>query len=84
MQRHMRPKRECAWEWNTLHKWGRMQEIEPNDSQMHSHFGGYTCVKVLNSQSLNWKGKQTLNWVPKIQLKKSWNVNVENAITLFI
>jgi hypothetical protein len=31
-----------------FHKWGRVQEMEPNDSQVHSHFGSCTCVRVLN------------------------------------
>jgi hypothetical protein len=31
-----------------FHKQGRMQEIEPNDSQVHSHFGSCIHVKVLN------------------------------------
>jgi hypothetical protein len=29
-----------------------MQKMEPNDSQMHSHFGSCICVKVLNVQNL--------------------------------
>ncbi len=40
------------------HKWGRMQGMKPNDSQMHSHFGSCTCVGVTNVQSLGWKGKK--------------------------
>jgi hypothetical protein len=32
--------------------------MKPNDSQMHSHFGSYICGKVVNVQSLGWKGKK--------------------------
>ncbi len=45
-----------------FHKWGRMQGMEPNDSQMHFHFGSCICVGVVNVQSLGWKGKKTPNW----------------------
>jgi hypothetical protein len=31
-----------------FHKWGRVQKMEPNDSQVHSHFGSCTCAEVLN------------------------------------
>jgi hypothetical protein len=29
-------------------KWGRMQGMEPNNSQVHSHFGNYIRAKVVN------------------------------------
>jgi hypothetical protein len=29
-------------------KWGRMQEIKPNDSKVHSHFGNYISATILN------------------------------------
>ncbi len=31
-----------------IHKWGKVQEMESNDSQVHSHFGSCTCVGVQN------------------------------------
>jgi hypothetical protein len=51
----MRPK-ECVRCETHFHKWGKMQGIEPNDSQVHSHFGSCIRVKVTNVQSLGWKG----------------------------
>jgi hypothetical protein len=42
-----------------FHRWGRVQGLKPNDSQVHSHFGSYTRMGVVNIQSLGWKGKQT-------------------------
>ncbi len=56
-------------------KWGKVQKMEPNDSQVHSHFGNYICVGVLNVQSLGWKGKQAPNWFPKIPLERSWSLD---------
>ncbi len=53
------------------HKWGRVQGIKPNDSQMHSHFKNYTCAGVVNVQSLGWKGKKTLDSAPMIPLESS-------------
>jgi len=44
------------------HKWGRVQGMKPNDSQMHSHFGSCTRAGVTNVQILGWKCKQTTNW----------------------
>jgi hypothetical protein len=35
-----------------FHKWGKMQGMEPNDSQVHSHFGSYIRAGVVNVQSL--------------------------------
>jgi len=43
------------------HKWGRVQGMKPNDSQMHSHFGNCTHARVTNVQNLGWKGKKTPN-----------------------
>jgi hypothetical protein len=53
------------------HKWRGMQGMKPNESQVHSHFGNYTRAKVVNVQSLGWKGKQTSNWAPRIPLENS-------------
>ncbi len=70
---------ECKSTWNQKtvsgnkihsHKWGRIQNIESNDSQVHSHFERYTHVKVLNIHSLSWKGKKTPIWAPKLPLKR--------------
>jgi hypothetical protein len=58
------------------HKWGKMQGMKPNDSQVHSHFGSCICVGVVNVQNLGWKGKQAPNWAPRIPLKICWNVDV--------
>jgi hypothetical protein len=33
--------------------WGRVQKIEPNDFQVHSHFGSCTTVEVLNILNLS-------------------------------
>jgi hypothetical protein len=30
------------------HKWGRVQGVEPNDSQVHSHFGNCIREGVMN------------------------------------
>jgi len=57
MQKHMRQENVFASETH-FHKWGRVQEIEPNDSQVHFHFGGYICARVVNILSFRWKGKQ--------------------------
>jgi hypothetical protein len=38
VQGHTRP-RECVQKSNTLSQVGRVQEIEPNDFQVHSDFG---------------------------------------------
>jgi hypothetical protein len=35
----------------------------------------HLCKSVEYVQSLSWKGKQTLNWVPRIPLKSSWSVD---------
>jgi len=37
------------------YKWGRMLGMKLNDSQVHSHFGNYTYMRVANVQSLGWK-----------------------------
>jgi hypothetical protein len=31
-----------------FHKWGKVQRMKPNDSQVHSHFGSCTRVEVVN------------------------------------
>ncbi len=41
---------------------GENARDEANDSKMHCHFESYTHVRVMNVQSLGWKGKQTPNW----------------------
>jgi hypothetical protein len=51
-------------------KWGRVQGMKPNDSQVHSHFGLCIHVGVVNVQNLGWKGKQTLNWAPMTPLER--------------
>jgi hypothetical protein len=45
--------------------------MEPNDSQVHSHFGSCIHVGVMNVQSLSWKGKKTLIWGPRTPLEMS-------------
>jgi hypothetical protein len=51
------------------HKWGRMQEIEPNGSQAHSHLESCMHGRVSNIQNLNKKGKQAPNWASKYHWK---------------
>jgi len=53
-----------------LHKWGKMQGMKPNDSQVHSHFGNCTRAGVVNVQNLGWKRKQAPNWAPRIPLER--------------
>jgi hypothetical protein len=53
------------------HKWGKVQGMKPNDSQVHSHFGNCTHTKIPNVQNLGWKGKQTPNWAPRTPLQRS-------------
>jgi hypothetical protein len=69
---------ECKGTWNQesvfknethSHKQGKMQEIEPNDFQVHFHFESCIHAKVPNTQSLGWKGKQMQIWAPKISLE---------------
>jgi hypothetical protein len=55
------------------HKWGRMQGMKPNDSQMHSHFGNCSHARIANVQSHGWKRKETPNWAPMIPLEFFWN-----------
>jgi hypothetical protein len=38
----------CLGVKHTLTSGGRMQEIEPNDSQVHSHFESYIHAKIMN------------------------------------
>jgi hypothetical protein len=53
------------------HKWGKMQGMERNDSQVHSHLGNCIHAGVVNVQSFGWKGKKTVNWTPMIALEMS-------------
>jgi hypothetical protein len=48
------------------HKWGSVQGMKPNDSQVHSHFGTCIHVGVANVWNLGWKNKQTPNWAQEI------------------
>jgi hypothetical protein len=57
------------------HKWGRVQGMEPDDSQVHSHFGSYISVGVVNVQKLGWKGKQAPNWDLRTLLERSQSIN---------
>ncbi len=43
--------------------------MDPNASQVHSHFRSCTCAGVMNVQSLGWKGKKKPNWAPKTPLE---------------
>ncbi len=52
------------------HKWGRVQGMKPNDSQVHFHFGGCTRAKVVNVQNLGWKGRKIPNWTPQDTIRK--------------
>jgi hypothetical protein len=63
MQRPMKA-RMCLGVKHTFHKWGRVQGMKPNDSQMHSHFGSCICAGITNVWNLGWKGKQAPNWAP--------------------
>jgi hypothetical protein len=55
--------RKCVWVWNKLfHKWGRVQGMEPNDPQGHSHFGNCTHVKE------SWMFKALVGKVNKHQI----------------
>ncbi len=54
-----------------FHKMGENARMEPNDFQVHSHFGSCTCVGVMNVQSLGWKDKQAPNWTPRTPLERS-------------
>jgi hypothetical protein len=49
--------------------------MKPNDSQMHSNFGGYTCVGVANVWNVGYKGKQAPNWAPRTPLERLWSLN---------
>jgi hypothetical protein len=50
-------KRVCLSVKQNFTKWGRVQGMEPNDSQVHSHFGNCTRAGVVNVQNLGWKDK---------------------------
>jgi hypothetical protein len=47
-----------------------MQEIKPNDSQMHFHFGNYSHTEVPNVHNLGRKDKKILNEAPKMSLER--------------
>jgi hypothetical protein len=47
VQRPMSQKNVFVCETNS-HKWEKVQEMEPNDFQVHSHFGSCICVGVPN------------------------------------
>jgi hypothetical protein len=53
------------------HKWGKVQGTKPNDFQVHSQFGSYNRVGVVNVQNLGWKGKKKQNWAFMTPLKRS-------------
>jgi len=62
-------KRVCLGVKHNFAKSWKVQEIEPNHSQVHSYFGSCIHARVLEIQNLGWKGKQAPIWVPKISLK---------------
>jgi len=47
-----------------------MQGMNPNDSQVHSHFGSCICAKIADVWNLGWKGKQAPNWALKTPLER--------------
>jgi hypothetical protein len=47
-----------------------MQRMEPNYSQMHSHFESCIHARIVNVWNLGWKGKQASNWAPETPLEK--------------
>jgi hypothetical protein len=49
--------------------------MEPNDSEMHSHFGNCIHARVANVQKLGWKNKNTPNWTPMTPLERSCRVD---------
>jgi hypothetical protein len=65
----------CLRVKDTLTKCGKMQGMEPNDSQVHSFFGNCTHARVANVQSFDWKGKQAPNWAPRKPLERSQNID---------
>jgi len=38
-----------------FHKWGKVQGMKPNDSQVHSHFGSCKCLKPWLERQTNTK-----------------------------
>jgi hypothetical protein len=50
-------------------KWGTVQGMKLNNSQVHSHFASCTRARVVNVQNLDWKDKQAPNWGPRIPLE---------------
>ncbi len=57
-----------------FHKWGRIQRMKPNDSQVHSHFGDYICAGISNGWSLGWKRKISTKLGPHDTIKKVLNL----------
>ncbi len=57
--------------------------MKPNDSQVHFHFGNCTSAKVVNVQSLGWKGKQARNWAPQDTIRKVLKLRLLNFPQIF-
>jgi len=55
-----------------FHKWGRMQGMKPNDSQVHFHFGSCECLKLWLEKKTNTKlgGHDTIRKVLKCRCLK--------------
>jgi len=51
-------------------KWGRMQGMELNDSQMHSHFESCIRARVVNVQNLGWKRQTSTKLSHQETIKK--------------
>jgi hypothetical protein len=64
VQGPMKPKELFRCETH-FQKWGRVQGMKPNDSQVHSHFGSCICRGIMNVHSFGWKDKQTPNWAKR-------------------
>jgi hypothetical protein len=56
-----------------FHKWGKVQEIELNDSQMRSHFGGCIRAKVQNIQNFSWREQKNTNLGPQSTIGNDLN-----------
>ncbi len=54
VQRPMSQKNVFVCETN-FHKWGKVQEMEPNDFQVHSHFGSPKCLEPWFKKKKNTK-----------------------------
>jgi hypothetical protein len=53
------------------HKWGKMQGMKPNDSQVHSHFGSYTRARVYKCLEPWLEGQKNTKLGPHIPLERS-------------